>query len=131
MTDKAILAAYSGLTVTALMVTILGLTVLNKCHKDRNYGPTFLMSLAITMTWAAEFVLRGWWTIWKNGYISRDPVSWMMNHEVVFVSICVMMASGLLFIKALTDEYPSPQGRMWKICFWVSMCVAMMAFLKR
>jgi hypothetical protein len=129
--DKAILAASSGLTVTALIVFILGLTVLYKCHEDRNYGSTFWLSGAITALWGAEFILRGWSTIWRDGYMSKKPVAWMLHHEVVLFGQLVLIASGLMFLKILTEEHPSPQGRLWKICAAVVACVIVMGYLKR
>lgn len=127
--EKAILAAYSGLTVTALMITILGLTVLYTCYKENNYNSSFWLTLAITLTWGSEFVLKGWWTIWKNDYISRKPVSWMLDHSTVLIAATVMTFGGLLFIKTLTED--SPQGRIWQVAVGVVICVIMMTYLKR
>lgn len=129
--QKEILAAYSGLTVTALMVFILGFSILYKCHKDDNYGSTFWMSVAVTMTWGSEFILRIWWTIWKNAYLSRQPVSWMMDHYIVFWSVIMMIISGLLFIKTLTDQDGSPNPQLWKSCAWVVLCVILMSWVMR
>lgn len=127
--EKLILAGYSSLTITCLMVSILGLSVLYKCHKDKDYGDVFLVSLAISMGAMGQFFMRGWWTLWKDRYISREPSAWMMDHPIVFFCTVLMVASGILFIKALTQE--SPYGRLWKLCLTVILCVGLMAYLKR
>lgn len=126
---KLILASYSGLTISSLMVAILGLSVLYKCHKDKDYGNVFYISLAITMGSMGQFILRGWWTIWKDGYMSREPVAWMMNHPIVLFCTLLMIVSGVLLIKALTED--SPYGRLWKLCLTVILCVGLMAYLKK
>lgn len=127
--DKWILAAYSGLTVAALMVCILGLTVLVRCVKDRDYGTTFFMSLGFTLWSGFQFIDRGWWTVWKNGHISRKPVSWMLNHEMALLNPLMMIAGMLCVILSLTQD--SPNKRIFNICASVILCVIFMAYLKR
>lgn len=125
---KTILAVSSGLTVTALMVFILGLTVLHKCYRERNYGYTFWIAISITLFWGAEFVLRFWSTLWREGYLSKEPVAWMLNHGTILWAQLAMILSGILFIKTLTED--SPQGRLWQIGASVILCVIGLSYLK-
>lgn len=127
--DKWILAAYSGLTVSALMVCILGLTVLAKCIKDKDFGTTFIMSVGFTLWAGFQFIDRGWWTVWKNGYISRKSVSWMLNHEMALINPLMMITGMLCVILSLTQD--SPNKRIFNICVGVVLCVIFMAYLKR
>lgn len=112
--DKVILAAYSGLTITSLMVSILGFSILYRCYKDRDFGSTFFITLAITMNWGAQFISRSWWTVWKDRYISSETTMWMLDHSIVLWCVIFMILSGLLFIKTLTED--SPYGILWKSC---------------
>lgn len=125
---KTILAAYNGLTVTALGVSILALTVLLKSYKDGDYHngekSTFWIATALTGWMAAECVSRAWWSVWKSGYLSREPVSWMLDHPVVLLCVTVKIACGILLIKALTED--SPHGRLWKLCAGLVGCVVLM-----
>jgi len=125
--DQIILAAYKCLTITALMATILGLTVLAKCYKEKNFGSTFYFSLALTLGWLGEFLMRAWFTIWKERYISRETSSWMQDHGIVLLSCCLIIASGLLFIKTLTEE--TRYDIIWVLCSAVSFFVFWMAYV--
>ena len=129
--EKTILAAYNGLTLTALAVCILALTVLAKSYKDGDYyhnKSTFWISVALAGWMGAEFVSRAWWSVWKQGYISREPVSWMMDHPLVLACVTVKIACGILFVKALTED--SPQGRLWKLCAGLVGCVVILGMVK-
>lgn len=128
---KTILAAYNGLTVADLAVCILALTVLIKSYRDGDYyhrKSTFWIAVALTGWMGAETVLRAWWSVWKQGYMSREPVAWMMDHPVVLVCVTVKIACGILFIKALTED--SPQGRLWKLCAGLVGCVVFLGVVK-
>lgn len=127
--DKWILAAYSGLTVSALMVSILGMTVLAKCVKDREFGTTFVMAFGFTLWSGFQFIDRGWWTVWKNSYISRKPSAWMLNHEMALINPLMMIAGMLCVILSLTQD--SPNKRIFNICLSVILCVIFMTYLKR
>ena len=126
--ERLILESYKGLTITALMVFILAVTVLLKCHKDEDYGSTFRLSLAISGWMFGEFLMRAWWTVWKSRYISREPSQWMQDHEIVLFSSYLMIGSGIYLIKALTED--SPYGRLWKLCAIVVGCVMMLGMMK-
>lgn len=125
--DQLILAAYKCLTITSLMACILGLTVLAKCYKEQNYGTTFWLSVAVSLGWFGEFLMRAWWTIWKERYISRETSSWMYDHGVVLLACCLMIGSALLFIKTLTEN--SDYGTMWIVCTLISFFVFWMAYV--
>jgi len=127
-----ILAAYNGLTCAALAVCILALTVLVKSYKDGDYyypqkKSTFWIAVALTGWMGAECISRAWWSIWKSGYISREPVSWMLDHPIVLACVTVKIGCGILFVKALTED--SPQGRLWKICAGLVGCVVILGVL--
>lgn len=131
--EKLILAAYSGLTCAALSVFILALTVLAKSYKDGDYlhkskKHTFWIAVALTGWMGAEAVSRAWWSVWKSGYISREPVSWMLDHPVVLLCVTVKIVCGILFIKALTED--SPQGRLWKVCAGLVFCVVLLGVME-
>jgi hypothetical protein len=130
--DRMILAAYNGLTCAALAVCILALTVLVKSYKDGDYyypqkKSTFWIAVALTGWMGAECISRAWWSIWKSGYISREPVSWMLDHPIVLACVTVKIGCGILFVKALTED--SPQGRLWKICAGLIGCVVILGVL--
>lgn len=127
--DRWILAAYSGLTVSALMVCMLGITILLKCVKDRDFHTTALLSLGFTLWSGFQFVDRGWWTIWKNYYISKKPSTWMLNHEMALINPVMMIVGMMMVILALTHD--SPNKRIFNICLSVVLCVIFMAYLKR
>lgn len=129
--EKTILAAYNGLTCATLAVCILGLTVLAKSYKDGDYHngkkSTFWISVALVGWMGAEAVLRGWWSVWKSGYMAREPVSWMLDHPIVLACVTVKIICGILFIKALTED--SPQGRLWKLCAGLVFCVVLLGVM--
>lgn len=131
--DKAILAAYSGLTATCVLIFILGLTILYRSYIDGSWQnpdkkSTFYLALSIVGWFGAESILRGWWTVWKSSYMSRDAVSWMYDHTVVLCAVCVMIGSGILFIKSLTDD--SPHGRLWILCAGVIFSVIFLGYVR-
>lgn len=111
---KIILAGYSGWAICGLMVFVLSFSVLYKCHKDKNYGSTFWLSLALTGTWIQQFSNMTWWTVWKSRHLSNQTTLWMLDHSFVLWNICLIIFSGLLFIKVLTQD--SKYGDIWKLC---------------
>lgn len=130
--EKAILAAYNGLACAAFAVFILAVTVLVKSYKDgdlwhRDKKATFWIAVALTGWMAAECLSRLWWSAWKSAYLSREPVSWMMDHPIVLACVTVKIVCGILFVKALTED--SPQGRLWKICAGLIGCVVILGML--
>jgi len=125
--EQIILASYKSLAVTALMTFILGFNVLAKCYRERNYGSTFWFSVAICLGWFGEFLMRSWFTVWKERHISRESSSWMQDHGIVLLACCLMIASGLLFIKTLTED--SEYGIIWVICAFVSFTVFWMSYV--
>lgn len=125
--QKEIIAAYSGLTIASLMLVIIGSSVALKCISDKNYGPTLQLSIAITLCWIGEFINRFWFMVYREGYSSRKPVAWMLHHDVVLISAILMIISAILFIKALTEEYPS-KG-LWKACFFVILFTSIMIYM--
>ena len=128
--EKTILAAYKGLTCAALSVFILALTVLAKSYRDGDYKSkksTFLFAIALSGWMAAEAVSRAWWSVWKEGYQSREAVAWMIDHPIVLACVTVKIICGILFIKALTED--SPQGRLWKICAGLVFCVVLLGVI--
>lgn len=130
--DKEILGAYSALFIACACLFILGLTILYRSYLDKDYRKnksTFEMCLGLTTYFGAESILRGWWVYWKSGYLSRDAISWMYDHELVFYTNCVKILSVVLIIKALTED--SPYGRLWQTCAFVIFCVGVMGWLKK
>jgi H+/Cl- antiporter ClcA len=125
--DQIILAAYKSLTVTALMAFTLGLTVLVKCYKENSFGSTFWFCIALTLGWFGEFLMRAWFTIWKERNISRESSAWMQDHGIVLLSCCLIIASGLLFIKTLTED--SQYGMVWILCTGVSFFAFWMSYV--
>jgi len=125
--DQIILAAYKSLTITSLMACILGVTVLAKCYKENNFGTTFWFSMAITIGWFGEFLMRSWWTVWKERYLSRETSSWMYDHGIVLLASCLLILSGLLFIKTLTED--SKYDNVWIICTLVSFVTFWMSYV--
>lgn len=125
---QTILAAYNGLTCAALAVFILALTVLIRSYKDGDYRngkkSTFWIAVGLTGWMGAEAVSRAWWASWKQGYISRDAVSWMLDHPIVLACVTVKIICGIILVKALTED--SPQGRLWKLCAGLIGCVVLM-----
>ena len=131
--EQTILAAYNGLTCAALAVCILAITVLMKSYKDGDYyhpdkKSTFWIGVGLTGWMGAEALNRAWWSVWKKGYISREPVAWMMDHPVVLACVTVKIICGIILVKALTED--SPQGRLWKICAGLIGCVVLMGMVK-
>lgn len=129
--EKIILAAYSGLTCASFAVFILALSVLVKSYKDGDYiyqKSTFWISVALTGWMGAETVSRAWWSVWKSGYLSREPVSWMIDHPVVLACVTAKIVCGIVFIKALTED--SPQGRLWKLCAGLVCCVVLLGVIR-
>ncbi len=129
---KTILAAYNGLTCAALAVALLAFTVLVRSYQDGDHlnpqkKSTFSIALALTGWMIAEFISRAWWSSWKSGYIAREPVSWMIDHPVVLACVTLKIICGIMFIKALTED--SPQGRLWKICAGLIVCVVALGVL--
>lgn len=130
--EKEILGAYNALFAGCAFLFILGLTILRKSYVDGDYiknKSTFEMCLGLTTYFGSESFLRGWWACWKSGYLSRDAISWMYDHELVFYMNCVKILSVILIIKALTED--SPYGRMWQICAGVVCFVGIMGWLKK
>lgn len=130
--QKEILGAYNALFTACAFLFILGLTILRKSYADGDYKQnksTFEMCLGLTAYFGAEFILRGWWAYWKSGYLARDAVSWMYDHQLVFYTNCVKILSVVLIIKALTED--SPYGRLWQTCAFVIFCVGVMGYLKK
>jgi hypothetical protein len=132
--EKEILGAYSALFAVCVCLFTLGLTILYRSYKDGDYltpekKTTFWLALGIAGFFGSESILRGWWTVWKSGYLSRRAVSWMYDHELVFYTTCVMIISGILLIKSLTED--SPYGRIWQLCAGVVLCIGIMGYLKK
>lgn len=125
--QREIIAAYSGITIASLMLVIIGSSVALKCISDRNYGSTFQISLAITLCWLGEFINRFWFMVYREGYATRKPVAWMLHHDIVFISAVLMIISAILFIKALTEEYPA-RG-LWKACLFVIVLTSIMIYM--
>lgn len=128
--ERLILAAYNGLTCASLAVFILALTVLVKSYKDSDHiheKSTFWIAAALTGWMAAETAFRAWWSVWRSGYLSREPVSWMLDHPIVLLFVTVKIVCGIIFVKALTGD--SPHGRLWKLCAGLIGCVVILGML--
>lgn len=118
--EKAILGAYSALTVADFLLFILALSVLAKCVNQQSFNGTFKMAVGLALWSGFQFLDRAWWTIWKSRYISREPSAWMYNHEVAFFAPIFMTGGILLVILSLTED--SPYRRFFGVCCGAIFC---------
>ncbi len=121
MMEKAILGAYSALTIADFLLFILALTVLAKCINQQSFNGTFKMSIGLALWSGCQAIDRAWWTVWKSRYIAREPSAWMYDQIIPFIAPICMTAGILLVILSLTED--SPYRRFFGICCGSVLCV--------
>lgn len=106
-----ILAGYNAeLTTLVFGVVFMGLILAYKIRNE-SYTWIFEITLGLFVVSLSEFIRRCWWAIWKDGYISRDSVSWMIDHPIVWATSVGVIVGFILMIKGLSRGVH--RGRYW------------------
>lgn len=128
MDKLEILAAYNAeFTVLGMAVIFFGLIAYNRIM-THNISWIVELSCGLFLVFLSEFIRRGWWAVWKDGYNSFDAVSWMMNHPIVWATSLIMIGGVCLTIKSLSRS--ANGGRYWIATLFCGMFIYILTILK-
>lgn len=115
MTDSLIDAAYwAWIAVAAMIVVHLTPVVWRKAWAltfDRN----FWLATGILLAWfSGGVVLRGWFSVWREGGRLGYDTSWMLHSPMIVVGCAGVIAAGLMHIRSFSVREHGE--RHWLIC---------------